>query len=93
MFFSNWRFSPSCDDLILNDVHVDRAENFRYLGTVLDGKLNFKMNTDHAAEKARRMIFIMNHLSFLKITKPSSNHCVHRLFGCVQWGSWSGISA
>ena len=70
MFFSNWRFSPSCDDLILNDVHVDRAENFRYLGTVLDGKLNFKMNTDRVAAKAMRRIFIMKHLSFLKVAQP-----------------------
>ena len=60
MVFSNLGFTPSCDDMILNDVHVDKVENFKYLGTILDSELNFKMNTDHDAEKARR-IFIMKH--------------------------------
>ena len=82
MFLSNWRFSTSCDDLILNDVHVDRVENFKYLGTILDSKLNFKMNTDHVAEKAWRWIFIMKHLSFLKITNPIRVKCYVTFIEC-----------
>ena len=35
-------FSPSCDDLIVNNVPVHRVENFKYLGTILDSKLNVK---------------------------------------------------
>ena len=40
-FFCNLRFSPSCDEPILNDVHVDGVENLKYLGTILDSKLQF----------------------------------------------------
>ena len=82
MIFSNWRFSPSCDDLILNDVHVDRVENFKYLGTILDSKLNFKINTDHVAEKARKRIFIMKHPSFLKITESMRVKCYVAFIEC-----------
>ena len=82
MVFSNLRFTPSCDYLILNDMCVDRVENFKYLGTILDSKLNFKLNSDHVAEKARMRIFIMKKLSFLGIAKPVQIRCYVTFIEC-----------
>ena len=80
-FFSNRRFSPACYDLILNDVHVVRVQNFKCLHTILDSKLNFKMNSD-AAEKARRRISIMKSLSSLKMTEPIRVKCYVTFIEC-----------
>ena len=41
-----------------------------------------KMNADHAAEKARRRIFVMKHLSFLKIAKPIGVKCYVTFIEC-----------
>ena len=47
MFFSNLRFNPVCDDLFLNDLKLQRVVNFTNLGTILDSKMNFKLNTEN----------------------------------------------
>ena len=49
---------------------MDRVDDFKYLGTILDSKLNFKLHSDHVVEKARKISFIMKTLSFLGIAIP-----------------------
>ena len=58
-----------------SDSKVDRVANFTYLGTILDSKMNFKLNVEHIVKKARKCIFIMKQLSFLKIAKPIRMRC------------------
>ena len=54
---------------------IDRVDNFKYLGTILDSKLNFKLHSDHVVEKARKRVFMMKKLSFLGIAKPVRIRC------------------
>ena len=60
MFFNNLRFNPVCDYLFLNDskVLVDRVANLTYLGTILNSKMNFKLNMEHIVKKAQKQIFL-----------------------------------
>ena len=59
MFFNNLRFNPVCDYLFLNDskVLVDRVANLTYLGTILNSKMNFKLNMEHIVKKAQKNCF------------------------------------
>ena len=68
--------------LFLNDSKVDRVANFTYLGTILDSKMNFKLNVEHIVKKARKRIFIMKQLSFLKIAKPIRMRCYVTFIEC-----------
>ena len=64
MFFSHLGLTSSCNYLILNDTCVDRVDNFKYLGKIIDSKLNFKLHSNHVVEKTKNRIFIMKNLSF-----------------------------
>ena len=50
LIISNMRDNPTCDSLIINGTAVEQVDSFKYLGTVVDKKLNFKANTQ-AVEK------------------------------------------
>ena len=82
MFFSYLRFNPGCHDLYVNDSKVDRVANFTYLGTIVDSKMNLKLNVEHIVKKAQKRIFIMKQLSFLKISKPIQMRCYVTFIEC-----------
>ena len=62
MIFSNKRDNPSCDTLAINNTEVEQVNQFVYLGTTLDTKLDFKAHTQSVIKKARKRLFIMKHL-------------------------------
>ena len=49
---------------------------------IFDSKLNFKMNIDRVAEKSRRRIFTLKHLSFLKVIEPIRVKCYVTFIEC-----------
>ena len=51
LIISNMRDNPTCDSLIINGTAVEQVDSFKYLGTVVDKKLNFKANTQAVVKK------------------------------------------
>lgn len=83
MIFSNKRDNPSCDTLAINNTEVEQVNQFVYLGTTLDTKLDFKAHTQSVIKKARKRLFIMKHLSALKVSKPIRVRCYTTFIECV----------
>ena len=45
-------------DLFIDGVKVERVTEYKYLGTVLDNKLNFNKNTDFIHKRCQPRIFL-----------------------------------
>ena len=39
------RDNPTCDSLVIDGTAIGQVDSFKYLGTVVDKKLNFEANT------------------------------------------------
>ena len=58
-------------ELIIEGVTVERVNKYKYLGTILDNKLNFECNTNNIVKKCHPRMFCMFRLrSFDVIPKP-----------------------
>ena len=75
MIFSNARDSPTPDQLVINTTTVEQVDKFKYLGTVLDCKMNFKPHTEYVDEKMRKRLFIMKLLYAMGISEPIRVKC------------------
>ena len=75
MIFSNARDSPNPDQLVINTTTVEQVDKFKYLGTVLDCKMNFKPHTEYVDEKMRKRLFIMKLLYAMGISEPIRVKC------------------
>ena len=51
--------------------NVDIVQTFKYLGTVLDSKLNFSDNTDHITKKAQQRLRFLRTLSCFNVSKKA----------------------
>ena len=51
--------------------NVEIVQNFKYLGTVLDSKLNFSDNTDHITKKAQQRLRLLRTLSCFNVSKKA----------------------
>ena len=51
LIISNMRDNPTCDSLVIDGTAVEQVDSFKYLGTVVDKKLNFKANTQAVVKK------------------------------------------
>ena len=90
--FSNLRFNPVCDNLLLNDSKVDRGATFPCVGTIVDSKMNFKLNTEHIVKKARKPICGMKQSSF----QAYPNEVLCKIYGMLfdgpsEYYTWSSI--
>mgnify|MGYP001795631533 FL=1 len=75
MYITNQRFDPPCTPLKINDACVESVQSFKYLGTIIDSKLKFQLNTDYVIEKARKRIYIMKKLSSLHVAEGIRVQC------------------
>jgi len=75
LIFSNKRHNPICDKLTVNGKPVERVTHFKYLGTILDEKLNFEANTEHIISKTRRRLYMTKRLHSLNIAEPIRRLC------------------
>ena len=54
----DFRKAPTViQDLFIDGVKVERVTEYKYLGTVLDNKLNFNKNTDFIHKRCQPRIF------------------------------------
>ena len=51
LIISNMRDNPTSDSLVIDNTAVEQVDSFKYLGTVVDEKLNFKTNTQAVIKK------------------------------------------
>ena len=69
------RDNPTCDSLVIDGTAVEQVDSFKYLGTFVDKKLNFKVNTQAVGKKARKRIFIMKKLYSLDTSCTIRTEC------------------
>jgi hypothetical protein len=55
-------------DLLIDGVKVERVDEYRYLGTVLDSSLNFTANTNLINKKCQSRIYCLQKLRSLQVT-------------------------
>ena len=53
------RKNGSVRELIIEVVTVERVNEYKYLGIILDNKLNFECNTNNTVKKCHQRIFCM----------------------------------
>jgi hypothetical protein len=69
LIISNSRDNPKPSTLSLNGSDIDRVSEYKYLGTIITSKLNFDKHTDHIVCKARRRLYLMNRLAYMKVSE------------------------
>ena len=57
-------------DLVIDGEKVERVCEYKYLGTIVDDKLNFKKNVDAVHKKCQPRIFCLQKLRNLGISRP-----------------------
>ena len=66
---TDFRKAPAViSDLFIDGVKVERVTEYRYLGTVLDKKLNFNKNTDFIHKRCQPRIFCLQKLRSLNVS-------------------------
>ena len=55
-------------DLFIDGVKVERVTEYKYLGTVLDNKLNFNNNTDFIHKRCQPRILCLQKLRSLNVS-------------------------
>ena len=54
-------------DLFIDGMKVERVTEYKYLGTILDNKLNFNKNTDFIHQRCQPRIFCLQKLGPVKV--------------------------
>ena len=71
-------------DLFIDGVKVERVTEYKYLGTVLDNKLNFNKNTDFIHKRCQPRIFCLQKLRSLNVSaavlRIFSRSCIESVF-------------
>ena len=62
--------SAPLPDLIIDGELVERVESYKYLGTVIDNKLNFACNTNAIHKKCQSRIYCLQKLRSLGVNAP-----------------------
>ena len=57
-------------DLKINDEKVEKVDNFKYLGTVLDRGLKFKHHVDFIVKKANQRMYLIRKLKSFSVECP-----------------------
>ena len=66
---TDFRKAPTVvPDLFIDGVKVKRVTEYKYLGTVLDNKLNFNKNTDFIHKRCQPRIFCLQKLRSLNVS-------------------------
>ena len=76
----DFRQKPSyLPDLVIKGEKVERVSQYKYLGTVLDSKLNFDQNTALIQKKCHSRMYLLQKLRNLKVN-PSVLQMFYRAF-------------
>jgi hypothetical protein len=87
---------PLIPDLYIDGTKVERVQEYKYLGTVIDNKLNFNANTQAVHKKCQSRLFCLQKLRALKVNQDvlsSFYRCFLEsalTFGFVCW--YAGLS-
>ena len=74
-----FRKNPTCvPDFVIDGEKVERVSEFKYLGVVVDEKLNFKKNTDFIHKKCQSRIFCLQKLRNIGL----SNEILQNYYRC-----------
>ena len=78
----NFRKNPSAiPDLFIDGIRVERLTEYKYLGTVLDNKLNFNANTNFIHKKCLPRVFCLQKMRSLDVNVA----VLHTLFrSCIE---------
>ena len=90
---TNFRQKPAyLPDLVIKGEKVERVSQYKYLGTVLDSKLNFDQNTDLIQKKCQSRLYLL-----LKLRNLNVNSSVLQMFYrafiesvLTSFGGWFG---
>ena len=63
------RMPTTVPDLYIDDVKVERVNEYKYLGTVIDNKLNFDSNTHTIHKKCQSRLYCLQKLRQLRVNK------------------------
>ena len=50
---------------MINDTAIERVKEYKYLGTVINCKLNFSTNTRNIIDRANQRLFIIKQLAYM----------------------------
>ena len=68
---TDFRKAPTViTDLFSDGMKVERESGYKYLGTVLDNKLNFNKNTDFVHKRCQPRLFCFQKLRSLTYFRP-----------------------
>lgn len=79
ILFSNQRHQPDPPLLEIDGQPLERVQEYKYLGTYLNHKLNFSTNTDKMAAKANQRLYIVKQLAHMKAS-PSTINTAYKSF-------------
>ena len=68
---------PTVPDLLIDGKRVERVTEYKYLGTILDEKLNFTANTNHINKKCQSRIYCLQKLRNIHINTKVLNGFYH----------------
>ena len=83
-------------ELSINGITVERVNEYKYLGTYLDSRLNFNANTNHIFKKCQSRIYCLQRLRKLDIERTILQAFYRSFvesvvtFGCMGW--FGGLS-
>lgn len=94
MIIGNKNTSNLRDKLYINNIEIERVKEMKYLGLILDEKLNFSSNCDYMEKKVSKKIgFMKRSCTFVKrqykiivystIIEPQFTYCASIIFLCT----------
>ena len=89
----DFRHKPSyLPDLVIKGEKVERVSQYKYLGTVLDSKLNFDQNTALIQKKCHSRMYLLQKLRNLNVN-PSVLQMFYRAFieSVLTFSFWDGL--
>lgn len=63
------RNPPTTVPTLINGMTLDVVRQYKYLGTILDDKLNFDTNTDYICKKANQRLFFLRKLKGFNVDR------------------------
>jgi hypothetical protein len=73
--FCNARDNPEPPTLTINNTQIETVSHYKYLGTILNSKLKFTMNTEHTIKNTRKKLHILSKLRQLGTSQQLQLNC------------------
>ena len=79
----NGYLHESVNELVIDGETVEQVSEYKYLGTVIDDKLNFNSNTAAIVKKCNQRMFCMYRLQSFEVSPRTLQICYHAFFESV----------